>query len=108
MSAVKHTPGPWRAEASDMDAMVFTGEDTLIADLSPAFAQGELIEDTEVLAANAKLIAAAPALADALVLMRSRVAPLIVNPHAPMEVIKMARADLATIDDALSAAGRMP
>lgn len=53
----------------------------------------------------AKVVAAAPRLIDALMHLRPRVASVIVNPHAPMEVVKMARADLAVMDEALRAAG---
>ncbi len=72
MSEIKHTPGPWTLESRGWDNQLVYGQDDrvpgdrrFIADVSLMFDGAE---------ANARLIAAAPELLEALALVRAHLA----------------------------------
>ena len=60
MSDIKHTLGPWYITASDPEGIVYSADDTLIVPHQP------IGYTTEVQWANARLIASAPDLLEAL------------------------------------------
>lgn len=58
----RHTPGPWKAEAGGREPLVLAG----LTPVAQVFALGESIDDAAEEEANARLIAAAPDLLEAL------------------------------------------
>jgi hypothetical protein len=76
---MKHTPGPWRTHAwgdlpnsPDVNYEILSGVDTALARIDLAFDDdtGDPKVEADEMAANARLIAAAPELLEALLKMR--------------------------------------
>jgi|1_EtaG_2_1085319.scaffolds.fasta_scaffold217733_1 hypothetical protein len=91
MSDAKHTLGPWYITASDPEGIVYSADDTLIVPHQP------IGYTTEVQWANARLIASAPALLEALEALQ-----LDLENNGEVYVTDYAR--LAVIKDALALA----